>query len=388
MLKLTTDFSNPYPLYLQTRTQTPVFQDEQGGWHLTRYHDVVTLLTDPRFKRQSPISFGYVHPNSAQSNVDDIISKWSLFNDPPAHTRMREMLSLIIQPRLIKNTNVMIQSVAQALVASLIKQSRLDFMQAFAYPFPIGVINTLLGSSLDIATVRSWSSAISAAMDHGTLDELLAVTPIITSMQQYFHDLIKEREARLQDDWISELVKLKQEWQLSMDDLISNCIFLLLAAHETLQLSLGLGLLTLCNHREQLSLLQQQPQLIPSAIEEMLRYDAPWNKMSRWSYEDVMFDDILIPKHQLVTGIINAANRDPLRFPDPDKFDITRTSNRHLAFGAGIHVCHGALLARLELQAAFTALLPHLHKIKIEETAWLANSSLRYLSTLVISIHE
>ena len=214
------------------------------------------LLSDPRFRRQSPVSFGYVHKNSAESMVDTMISKWTLFNDPPNHEHLREMLSVIINPGFIKDTKVMIQSIVDSHISSLMKKSRVDFMQAFAYSMPIDIINQLLGTSLSVTTIRKWSSAIATAMDHGTLDELLNITPIIISMQEFFHQLVAEREAHPGQDWISELVKLRKPFQLSTDDIVSNCIFLLLSAHETLQLSLGLGLLTLLKHPLQCEMLK------------------------------------------------------------------------------------------------------------------------------------
>lgn len=390
MLKPSENFCDPYPFYTHIRNHTPIYQDEQATWHLTRYQDVVVLLSDPRFRRQSPISFSYINQNNAESMADILISKWSLFSDPPMHTHYREMLSVLFNPQSIKDTKLMIQSIVDSNLSALLKHSRVDFMQAFAYKIPIDVINQLLGTSLDIAVIRKWSQAVATALDHGTLEDFSAITPDIISMQEYFHELVIQRETHPQQDWISELVKLKKPFQLSTEDIISNCIFILLAAHETLQLSIGLGLLTLLKHPQQYLMLKNQPELIPGAIEEMLRYDAPWNKMCRWSYEDVAFGDVIIPKHQLVTGLINSANRDPDRFTNPDQFDITRTNNRHLAFGTGIHACHGSLLARLELQAAFSALVPFLHRFTLEENQikWLPNSSLRYISSLVVEINE
>lgn len=382
--------ANPYPYYAEKREKSPIFQDKQGTWHLTRYQDVVLMLSDERFCRQPFSSQGYVNQNNSATLIDNIINKWSLFNNPPEHTRLREMLGHLINPRFIKNTRVTIESIVDKLIANFAKSSQIDFMQAFAYPLPVQVINHLLGASLEVATVRQWSFAFATAMDHGSMEELIAVTPIVTSMFEALRELVLEREKNLGDDWVSELIKLKSQYQLSIDDIVSNCIFIMLAAHETLQLSLGLGIHTLLNHPEQLQLLQSNLNLIPSAVEELLRFDAPWNKMSRWTKEEVVISGVVIPKNQLVVSLINSANRDASRFPHPDTFDITRTNNRHLAFGHGIHLCHGALLARLELQITFTKLAPILSHISLikDEIEWSDNTSLRYIKKLMLRINH
>lgn len=383
-------FDNPYPFYSHQRESTPVYRNDLGVWHLTRYQDVCLLLSDSRCRRESPISMGYVHANQVMTKMDKIISKWSLFNDPPAHTHLREMLGNLIHPRFIKNLRETIETIAKNLVLDLPRNTDFDFMQSFAYRLPIYVINHLLNTSLSVETVRSWSFAIATAMDHGSEDELNAIAPTIDSLYDTIQQLVIEREANLGDDWISELIRLREAYQLSIDDIISNTIFLLLAAHETMQLTLGLGLITLVKQPEQRQLLQNSPQLIPSAVEEILRYDSPWTKLSRWTHEPIAFGETIIPANQLVVGLINAANRDPARFTEPDKFDITRTNNRHLAFGHGIHLCHGALLARLELQIAFAALLPLIPVITLreDEFQWAPNSSLRYISNLIIRINS
>jgi len=388
MMNTTFDFANPYPFYTHLREHHPVSQNENGTWHLTRYQDVSLLLSDKRFGRKSPISQSYVHINDAASRLDAMISKWSLFNDPPVHTHLRKMLSEFLTPRRMKDTKDVIESIVDTLITSMMQKDHVNFMEAFAYQLPISVINHLLGSSLDVATVRKWSFAVASAMDHGYYEQLENITPTIISMYDYFRQLVLEREANTGQDWISEMVKLKHKYQLGADDIISNSIFLLLAAHETLQLTLGLGVLTLANHPEQLLLLQNNLDLAPLAVEEILRYEAPWTKLSRWTYEDVIIDDIVIPKHQLVVGVINAANRDPARFTHPDVFDITRTNNRHFSFGYGIHLCHGALLARLEMQCAFSKLAPLFNRMTImkDQIEWFANSSLRYITNLPIRI--
>jgi pimeloyl-[acyl-carrier protein] synthase len=274
----------------------------------------------------------------------------------------------------------------------MLQQSEVDFMQAFAYLLPVNVVNHLLGTTLDLPTIRRWSLGLTAALDHGSPEDFQAITPDIIEMQEYFKQVIVMRELKQNEknDWISGLIKLKQSDQLTLDELISTCIFLMLAGHETVQLTIGLGLMTLLKNPQQQLLLQENPELISSAVEEILRFDSPLNKLSRWTSEEIVLNDITIPKNQLVVGMLNAANRDPLKYTNPDKFDITRTNNRHLTFGCGIHNCLGALLARIELQVALAALLPHLHKFTLieDQIVWLPNTSLRYLFKMMITIKQ
>lgn len=381
-------FSNPYSLYKELQQHRPIFQDDNGTWHLTRYDDVKMLLSDHRFTRQPPRNYGYVDQEKTPTILDDVIGRWSLFNDPPQHTRLREMLSAMFNPRFIKETKKIIDTVAEALLVSLLSHSTVDFMQEFSYPLPVHVVNTLLGTSLDKTTLRNWSLTIVNAMDCGSPEDFFSINPIMQEVIEYFTHLISEKENQSSNDWISDLIKMKNTYNLDMKDIISNCIFLLLAGHETVQLSLGLGLMTLLRNPKQRQLLQNQPDLIPSAVEEILRFESPLSKISRWTSEPIVIGNVTIPENQLVVGILNAANRDPEKFSNPDELDITRSNNRHLAFGYGIHNCLGALLARFELQIALQKLVPYLHKFYLVEDKieWVTISSLRYIFKLTIDI--
>ncbi|VVC74772.1 Cytochrome P450 107B1 [Aquicella siphonis] len=381
-------FSDPYPVYGKMLKQRPIFQDANGTWHFTRYDDVKMMFTDPRFTRHPPGRFGYVNQEKAETELDKVIGKWSLFNDPPEHTRLREMLSVMVNPRFIKDTRSIIESVAEDLLASLLQKNSADFMLEFAYPLPVRVINKLLGTTLDNLTLRKWSLSIVNALDRGSPDDFASINSVMVEIQQYFRELIHAREQHPENDWISDLVRIKNEYQLNADDMIANCIFLLLAGHETVQLSLGLGLNALLKSPEQRNLLVANPDLAASAVEEILRFESPLNKISRWTSETVVVNNIIIPENQLVVGLLNAANRDPERFDNPDKLDITRKNNRHLAFGLGIHNCLGALLARLELQIALQKLIPYLNQFRLmgDQTEWVGNSSLRYLFKLMVHV--
>lgn len=381
-------FKDPYPYYHEVREKKPIYQDSEGTWFLTKYDHVRLMLTDQHFSRRPPEQFGFLNQQSQPTLLDNVISKWLVLNDPPHHTHLREVLSELFDPQRMKSLQYQVEKIAHDLSDNLLKQHDVDFMQTFSYPLPVQVINHLLGTELDFATIRKWAISLATALDHASPADFKKISTDVLEMQTYFAEIISGNISRKSDYWISDMCQFVDEGKMTEDELIPTCIFLMLAGHETVQLTIGLGLRSLLQHPDQLQLLQSQPQLIPNAVEEMLRYDSPLNKVSRWTNKAITLDEITIPDNQLVVGLLNAANRDPLRYSQPDKFDITRQNNRHLTFGNGIHTCLGALLARIELKVAFTTLLPHLHRFKLddENTEWLPNSSFRYLYRLPITI--
>lgn len=388
MLNRSITFAEPYPVYHAWRKNHPVYQEEDGTWYLTRYADVKLLLSDARFSRRPPQHSGFIHQKKGKSALDDVISQWPLFNDPPQHTKLREFLTTLFTPRFIKETRTIIEPIVDSVLIPMLNHKTIDFMHAFAYPLPIKMMNQLLGTSLDIVTAREWSLHIIHAMNRGSPEDFQTITPAVLAMQNYFHELILTQEQEKKSGWLHQLIHLRHNYQINLKDLASICIFLFFAGYETVQLTLGLGLMTLLKNPEQARLLQGNTELIPAAIEEILRFESPINKLGRWTREKIMIHNTLIPENQLVVGLLNAANRDPDVFENPDEFNIHRANNRHLAFGVGIHHCLGALLARIELQAAFTQLIPYLHRFTLieEQTTWLPNTSFRYLFKLMIAI--
>ncbi len=365
----------------------PIFQDAIGTWHLSRYEDVKLLLTDNRFSRRPPIGAGCIHQEKSQSILENMLGKWVLYNDPPEHTRLREYFSFLLTPQFFKNAKSIIEAVAQNLLNSLLQKKDIDFMPEFASILPSNVLNTLLGTSLSSETIRTWSRAVATAIDHGSPEDLEKATNSVLAMQYYFKEILQQC-TEPSTGWISDLLSIQKMYQLSLDDIVAMCIFLLLSGQETVHLSLGLSVMTLLQNPIQLKLLQEKPELIPSAVEEILRYSSPLSKLCRWTTEEININNTCIPAGQLVVGLIYHANNDPIKFTNPHIFDVTRKNNRHLTFGCGIHHCLGALLARFELQISLIKLIPHLHKFSLQEDeiSWLPNSSFRYLAKLPIKI--
>jgi len=357
-------------------------------WYAAGYQEVKTILSDERFLRRPPQNFGFIDQNTGLTLMDELISKWILFTDGLPHARLRAVFMEMINPRTVKEMKGMIGSLSQALLTPILQGSGVDFMQAFAFSLPVSVINILLGTSLDNQTIREWTYCLAKALDHGSPEDFQAITQTLSLMQAYFKQLVMDKEKAPTQDWISYLVQMKDKYALSQDDIIANIIFFLLAGHETTQLALGLGLYLLLKNPQQAALLQQQPDLISSAVEEIFRYEPPLRKVSRWTREDIVIQEQLIPANQLVVALIHEANKDSVRFSQPESFDIQRENNRHLTFGVGAHSCIGSLLSRLELQIALSLLIPHLDRFSLreQEIVWLPNSSMRYLYKLPIDI--
>lgn len=391
MLKVAEKISNPYPYFHEQRINSPVFRGDCGTWYLTRYQDVKLLLSDNRFGRR-PVDgeHGIIHQQTEKTAIDKIIDKWPIYSDPPIHPRIRALLHEIFSAPQIKQHRQTIGNFCDTLNTNILQHSKIDFMEHFAFPLPVQTINYLLGSSLDLDTARSWSYSLGKALDCGSPKDIKSMTPILITIYEYFNNLIETYASNPKDNWVSKLLADLHKYEITTDDLVSICIFLFVSAYETTQLSLGLGLLSFLRNPEQITLLLNHPGLMASAVEEVLRYESPVSKISRWSKERVTIANISIPENQLIVGLINAANHDPGRFPNPDKFDITRTNNHHLALSYGGHTCQGGILARIEIATALQKLIPHMHKFSVNENEieWFPNTSLRYLYKLPINIEH
>lgn len=390
MEHITFDYQNPYSYYHHLRKHSPVYQDMNDTYFLSRYADVKLLLSDQRFTRQSLDNKNFISYNPLDSQVGNIISKWIMLNDAPRHTYLRNLLSTLFDAGFIKSTKILMENIAEKLLITLLTHDEVDFMQMFACPYAVIILNQLFGVDLDVNTTRKWSRCVSTVLDHGTEEDYKILGRELLMMHDYFSELINKRSKVDNNNWMDKLIYLEKSKQLSHDDVVATCIFLMLTGQETVQMTLGLGTMTLLKHLPQLNLLQHRPELTPSAIEEILRYESPFSLISRWTSEEITILDTIIPKNKLVVGIINSANRDEAQFFNPDAFDIMRSPNKHIAFGRGIHQCLGGLLARIGLNVAFSILTPELHRLTLleEKIKWLPNASFRYIDSLPIYIQN
>jgi pimeloyl-[acyl-carrier protein] synthase len=381
--------ADPYPTYHRLRAHDPVHHSPMGFWVLSRYEDVVAALRDPRFAKEAIAAFvaarfGVAVPGIGLSMLD---------RDPPDHTRLRGLVSKAFTPRVVELLRPHIQTIVDGLLDQVEGSRSMDLIEDYAYPLPVIVICELLGVPVeDRERFKEWGLDIARGLDAIWLppDSEVARRSATSrsALSEYFRGLIAERRGSPRADLLSGLIAAEEAGdKLSEDELLATCILLLVAGHETTVNLIGNGTLALLRHPEELRRLRDNPGLIGSAIEELLRYDGPVQRTARIPSEDVTIGGRTIAKGELVMPFIGAADRDPVQFPDPDRLDITRADNRHIAFGWGIHFCLGAPLARIEGQIAINTLVQRLPKLALatDKPQFRQSLTLRGLSTLPVA---
>ena len=382
--------SNPYPFYKALRDEDPVHQSPWGFWVCTRYDDAVMILRDPRFGRE-----GMAKIMEARLGLTQDVSRARdmLFQDPPDHTRLRALVSRAFTPRVVEVMRPHIQDIVNGLLDRIEGARAMDVIEDLAYPLPVRVICEMLGVPVsDQELFKDWSTDIARSLDAGILPADSDVVPrgrdARLALADYFRGLIATRRKDPKPDLLTGLIAAEEEGnKLSEAELVSTCMLLLIAGHETTVNLIGNGLLALLQHPDQLRMLREDPALIQTGIEELLRFDGPVQRTGRMVTTEVEIGGKLIPKDSVVVSVIGAANRDPKQFADPDRLDVTRKDNRHIAFGFGIHFCLGAPLARLEGQIALGTLLRRMPKLALasETPEWRESSTLRGLKSLPVT---
>ena len=378
---------NPFPVYHRLRSEDPVHESPMGFWVLTRYDDVAGMLRDARFGRKGFDTLLQARFGEAGFDLS------MLFRDPPDHTRLRALVSKAFTPRVVEEMRGRIQEIVDALLDRAQDVGRMDVIADLAYPLPLIVICEMLGVPTENRDLfRRWSVDIARSLDAIALPTEPEViergTAARHALADYFRGLIAERRRRPKADLLSDLIAAEEEGdKLTEGELMATVLLLFVAGHETTVNLIGNGTLALLRHPVELRALRADPGLIGSAVEELLRYDGPVQRTGRMPNTDVALGGRTIPKGALVLGLIGAANRDPAHFPDPDRLDITRGDNRHLAFGWGIHFCLGAPLARLEAQIAILALVRRLPRLALATARleWRRASTLRGLTALPVT---
>jgi cytochrome P450 len=388
--------ADPYPTYARLRSSAPVHRaslpDGRGVWLITRYEDVLAVLKDRRFVKDwrtalTPEQLAGIPPIP---EVMKPLSRNMLDTDPPDHERLRALVSKAFTPRLIEQMRPRVQAIADGLLDAVKDRGEMDLIDDYAFPLPITVIAELLGvPAEDRNNFREWSdAAVSGNASQEYMEKILI--PHMQAFTDYLRALFEEKHANPRDDLVSALVRAEEAGdKLSEDELLGMVFLLLVAGHETTVNLIGNGMLALLQHPDQLRKLREDPSLIKPAVEELLRYDGPVETSTeRFAREDVAIGETVIPRGEMVLVVLAAADHDPGRFSDPDDLDITRTDNRHLAFGKGIHHCLGAPLARMEGQIAISTLLRRMPNLRLkgspESLSWRPGMILRGLRGLPV----
>ncbi|WP_214482193.1 cytochrome P450 [Bacillus sp. SM2101] len=390
---------NPYPTLSYFREHDPIHEfmfkygkREVRSWLVTRYDDILTLFKDERITKniQNLMSKEEIKQKSKIKEIDYIINNM-LSKDPPDHTRLRSLVHKVFTPRMIERLRTRIEDISENLLDNLELNSDVELMEDYAVPLPIIIISEMMGIPVeDRNKFRKWSNAITD-VSNGT-EEIEKLNSSIQEFVNYLEKIIEERKKSPKDDVISGLVMAKEEGEkLSKNELLSMLFLLIVAGHETTVNLIGNGMLALLQNPEQLAKLREHPENMKTAIEELLRYTNPVElATSRYALEDFIFQGKEIKKGDMIFLGLAAANRDPKYFNDPEKLDITRKENKHLAFGHGIHFCLGAPLARLEANIAINALINRFPNIKLnvseEDIQWRHSEILRGLVQLPIKL--
>lgn len=363
-------YNNPYPYYDRIRASVPVFKwEDYGHWCFARHEDVNALLRDRRFGRQilhvaSREVLGWPQPAAHIKAFTEHEQHSLLELEPPVHTRLRGLINRAFLSRQIERLRPIITNLSNRLIDDFEASGEVDLLTAYATPIPVIVICELLGAPVEMAAqFLKWShdhvSMYMAKRDRAIED---AAVKAVLEFSAYMRGLIAERRRNPRDDLLSELARAESEGQkLSEDELVTTAILILNAGHEATVHSIGNGV------KAMLELGLSGP-ITPALIEEVLRFDAPLHMFTRYALEDLEYAGIKLKKGETVGLMLGAANHDPERFAAPEILDLARDPNPHVSFGAGIHFCVGAPLARLEMQIAFEVLFARFPNLKLAKT--------------------
>ncbi len=351
--RLTGEFyADPYPTYRALRENEPVKRLGSGTWFLTRYDDLVTAYKNTKaFSSDKRREFA---PKYGDTPLYEHHTTSLVFNDPPAHTRVRRLIMGALSPRAIAAMEGDLIALVDMLLDRIAAKQRIELIEDFAAAIPIEVIGNLLDVPHDEREpLRDWSLAILGALEPVVRPDVAARgNKAVSDFLAYLETLVARRRARPGDparDVLTRLIQGEENGErLTEKELLHNCIFLLNAGHETTTNLIGNGLVTLSENPAEKKRLIEHPDMIKTAVEEMLRYESSNQLGNRMTVEQIELGGVTLPAGTSITLCIGAANRDPAQFPDPERFDVGRSPNRHLAFGTGAHQCAGMALARLE----------------------------------------
>lgn len=387
--------ADPFPFYRRLLTDEPVHETGFGLWLVSSYEACHAALRDPRFSAEFRTMADYEETMVAigrDTPVQALMERLMLFRDAPDHTRLRGLVQRAFSPRMMEAMRARVAEVCEGLLDDVeARGDEFELMRDLAWPLPVVVIAELLGvPSSERERFRGWATDLALAFDIGmTPERAVRAEAAQDEFIAFFLELAAERARNPQGDLVTALVQAEEEGdRLSPDELVSNLILLLIAGHETTMNLIGNGTHALLRHPDQLARLRAEPDLVPSAIEELLRFESPVQLVMRFTREEVEVGGRRIPKGARVMLLLAAANHDPERFPDPDRLDLARGDRGHLSFGGGPHFCLGNALARLEGEVVLPALVRRFPDLRLldEHPAYRPTMTLRGLEALRLGI--
>lgn len=388
---------DPYPLYAQMRRAAPLVRGRMApvgdAWFATRYDDVSAILKDPkRYRSDARDTTGQAGPLEGRFSpkIMRAFARSMIFLDGLDHRRLRGLVTKAFTPAKVEELNDRIEAIVEELLDEAERQGTFDLMAGFALPLPLRIISDLLG--VERHEEDYFHRTASCILHLDSTWNFIRQLPKLYGLQRFFEELLARKRSEPGDDLTSALIAVEEEGdRLSSEELMGMVFLLLFAGHETTVNLLGNGTLALLDHPEQFERLQADPTLVPSAVEEMLRYQSPAQQAGvRYVAEPGEIGGMPVQRGDRVIPMVAAANRDERAFDEPEAFDVGRQPNRHIAFGVGRHFCLGAQLSRVEARIAFTGFVRRFSSLRLamdrDRVKWNKSPSLRGLSALPVAV--
>jgi cytochrome P450 len=388
---------DPYLTYSRLLEEGPLHYVHVGSkwavWAIFGHAECSSLAKDTRLSAKRAQQMLLPLPLSRQSEFSELarmFGLWLIFMDPPEHTRLRKLLNKGFSPAAVEGLRPQVEAIVDRMLKPLQHNSEVELMRDFANPMPVRIISELLGIPQELHdTFVNWSRAVALfrGSPNPTVEQARGAQDALIELTNFFRQTVAERRRKKGSDLISLLIDIEEEGEvLTEEELYAQCIALLFAGHETTRNLIGNGMYTLLQHPRETAELRDNPEMIRTAVEEILRYESPVQFTARVLKEDIEVCGQRIPKKWTILCMLGAANRDPKKFKEPNQLNLKRLNNEHLAFSAGPHFCIGAQLARLEGQIAIINLLRHFPKMKLTgpRPEWASTFGFRGLNSLPV----
>ncbi|MGC1545705.1 MAG: cytochrome P450, partial [Candidatus Acidiferrales bacterium] len=388
-----------YPMYARMHEEGPLHlldvDGQWGAWAIFSHAECSSIAKDPRLSAKRAQQMLALLPPASQSEFRELarmLNLWLIFMDAPEHTRLRKLLNKGFAPAAVEGLRPQIEAIIDGMLKPLQRGCEVELMQEFANPMPVRIISEMLGVPQELHdTFVNWSRAIAVFRGNPerTVEQARAAQDALIAMTDFFRKAVAERRRNKGNDLISLLIDIEEDGEvLTEEELYAQCIALLFAGHETTRNLIGNGMYTLLKHPEETAELRENPEMIRSAVEEILRFESPVQFTARVLKEDIEVCGQRIPKRWSILCMLGAANRDPKQFKEPDQLNLKRLNNQHLAFSAGPHFCIGNQLARLEGQIALLNLVQRFPQMRLTgpRPEWAPTFGFRGLKSLAVII--